>query len=334
MPSAAAEFLDALGRKSKLGRFYGFQLELLRQYLGNGQASGASTLGHIACPDDVPVKLVTIVENVFRGCITDLVDGSPELKRRAVRHITRNIPSKHIADVIFELDKGSFTLGQVIAKTLPCSRIEHVISAMEDIYGDAFKADLADSRERWTEDTGRYKDRFIGDLEATIEAVARLFAIRHILVHELPDHAPYDPGDLPGLVDHTQRFTDALTWAVTYKLHGPVPRTQSQMNAVAGQRAVATARELAKYFADEPLVTECLEDFSQHAVWNWFAHIVADARSGMSLGQVAAGTMASMLYSTALAQLNEWRLADLQAHPDRFDTETAKRLRAKWAARR
>lgn len=327
MSSLATQLLEILARAGRLGRHAGFLLNSLRHDVDRLDKKTSSSF-----LDYLPIRLVTILESCFRGTIKDLVEGKPEFKTNGLAYISK-ISNKHLTEIILNLDQRTFTLGDIISHTLPCSKVEDIIGAMESIYGKGFKVDLADSRERWIEDNGNYAAPFIQDVDVTFASIAKLFAVRHILVHELPQQSPYKHEELADFLEHTHCLTDALSWLVSYQLFGPVPRTQTMMNIVSGREASETAQELAKCVDQAPLVSECLEDYDQHSVWTRFAHLVADARSGLSLGRVAAGSISPTLYNVELARLNRWRLADLKAHPDRFSAEQRHRLEQRGNSR-
>lgn len=315
MSFSTTRLLEILARSKGRRRFAEFEIRNLQN-----EWSQKSQHSSWCLEDFTLIRLVTILENAFRGCIKELVDEDSDCKKRSVALITK-LPNKSIADVMLHIDQDIFTIGDIVSHTVNCGSLTDIVVGMESIYGDSFKTDVADSRERWIEDGGVYKAAFVADVDETFSSIARLFEVRHILVHELPRERPYKREELPKFLDHCNRFIKALSWLVTYKIRGVVPRTQSQKNVESWKRAEFAAGNLSQYFGNQPIISECVEDYHPHAVWNWFAHLASDARSGLSLGQFHSGTIAPVLYANALAQLNAWRLQYLKEHRDRFSLE-------------
>ena len=264
--------------------------------------------------DFIPIRIITVIETVFRDAARDLIDTIPECKQRAVRYLAK-LPSRDITEILLHLDQHSFTLGDLVCHILSCNSVSDIIAALDSIYGDNFKSELADSRERWLDDDGKYGPPFITDLNATLAIVSRIFSVRHILVHEMAREKPYDPSEIAVFLEHSSRFADALSWLTTYKLQGPVPRSSYYMRKMAQERAAVTYKELREQAPNNIIVSECLEDLDTNLIWSKFVHLVADARSGLT--KPASGTIAPLLYYGEVERLNRWRLEDIRDHPDR-----------------
>jgi hypothetical protein len=313
--SASSQIIEKLARSGKGTGFREYAIMALRN---SWTRIGKENAYYFS--DFIPVRLVTIIENSFKESIKRLIDEDDNCKLNALTYVSK-IPSKYIADILFHVDQDSFTTGDIVNYTLSCSNIEDIISAMQSIYGSTFKSDLSQSRERWIEDNGAYKDAFIKDIDSTFSTIQRVFEVRHILVHEMPLEKTYQVEELDGFFEHSIAFVSAMSWLVTFKINGIVPRTQMMMNKVSAERAQETLKELAETYGEPAVIPELLKGYDQHTVWNWFAHLAADARSGLSKGRSYSGSIAPTLYAGALARLNEWRLKDLKTYPDRFQLE-------------
>jgi hypothetical protein len=265
--------------------------------------------------DFVPIKLVTLLEVRFREQIRTLVNGDKNAKKLAGKLLSK-ISSKDLIDALIQIDERNFTSGDVVSIIVKCSRLSDIFSAMEELCNNTFKDALEKARENWIEAPGEI---FLTDPGETYKMVGRVFEVRHIVVHEHPQEAPYKFEELPAMIDHVALFSDALQWAVSTLLHGQVPRSQSTMNRMAWSELAKTEIDLLGFASKEVLVSECLEDYGVHHIWNHFCQRTADERSGLSLGRAASGSIAPMIYGFEAARLNKWRVSDLiQSGTTRF----------------
>ena len=140
-------------------------------------------------------------------------------------------------------------------------------------------------------------------------SLTRLYEVRHVLVHELPSLPAFDPSEVPLLAQAVSEFIEATDWVVVEALHGGVPRTQSTMNARAGEvlleeedkllAALSEARSL-NYMDDEALL-------NLQAGWTEWANAQAD----LVASQVEGGSMYSMIWASEKAELTRERVAQL-----------------------
>jgi hypothetical protein len=79
-------------------------------------------------------------------------------------------------------------------------------------------------------------------------------------------------GEAEALLQHSQHFAEALSWLVTNKLHGPVPRALSRMKRMAWEGAAFSYQELHEQMPKTVRVSECLEDCDADFVWHRFVH--------------------------------------------------------------
>ncbi|MDR3576836.1 MAG: hypothetical protein P4L50_23470 [Anaerolineaceae bacterium] len=325
MSSVSSQILEILSRSSRGGHehYEVMNLERAWQKLDKDQRWSFSRY--------IPIRLITLTEVCFKSNVKQLIDFDSEHKKRGLLYIAK-IPSKQIAEILFHVDQDSFTLGDIVSSTITCSSIEDIISTMNSIYGENFKSDVCNSRERWLEDKGVYKQPFIENFNVTIGFIARLFKIRHILVHEEPKEKPYSEDEFESFFEHVKFFTQALSWLVTFEQFGAVPRTQSAMNTVSWERASETLKILSEKYGEPAEIPEALKTFNQHDVWKYFVHLAADARSGLSLGRPFAGSISPLLYASEVARLNEWRIMDLEKNPDRFSQNEISNYLAKVAS--
>jgi uncharacterized protein YecT (DUF1311 family) len=75
-------------------------------------------------------------------------------------------------------------------------------------------------------------------------ALANLFEIRHIIVHEIPNKSPYIIQDIEKFLKSAREFSDAVEEEIQTKLHGKYPLTQLEMNIFAQTKADEADAEL------------------------------------------------------------------------------------------
>ena len=263
--------------------------------------------------DFIPIRLVTIMEVNFREAVKSLVDKDLNAKTKAAKLLAK-LPAKDTLDALLRIEAKAFTLGDLVAHVVSCNKMEDIFSVMDAIYNGNFRADLEQTTENWVDEVELVKPTLITEPNVTYQQVARTFSVRHILVHENPIQRPYDADEIETMIDHVKRFTGALSWLISTMMRGPVARTQQELNALAGKRKAESEKKLAEFIKTDTLVSECLEDFDCHLVWRRFVHLLADERSGLSLGSAISGSIAPFRYADEVAALNAWKVAEFEEY--------------------
>src|SRR3546814_10465061 len=92
--------------------------------------------------------------------------------------------------------------------------------------------------DRWaiTED-GRPAPLIFPNPQWARQQLGRLFAARHIIVHELPDDRSDEVADIADFVSATCQFVEAVDQYCDKLLHGDRPVTQLEMNFAADRKS-------------------------------------------------------------------------------------------------
>jgi uncharacterized protein YecT (DUF1311 family) len=146
----------------------------------------------------------------------------------------------------------------------------------------------------------------IKDLSVLRSTLARLFEVRHILVHEFPRSRPYKPGDIDLFLDAALDFTHATEETLLLAMYGRYPITQSDMTAQARSQAQAALNELDGVVQQIAKFSPSI--FEVQKLWDQFkdaeAHRVAEGFEG--------GTAHPMVYYFAASDLANNRTGQLR----------------------
>lgn len=266
--------------------------------------------------DLVPIRCVTVLEVSVRRSIAEAVNHGEPYTQRGIDMAARS-SAKNLVGAFSAVHGKKLTLGDFVAHGVSIGRMKEILSSLAAIFGDNIKDDLASSRERWTEDLrdGFEPQAFLPNLEETFRCLDRLLEVRHIVVHEHPRDRPYKIDDLPLFVENTRNFVEALHWVWVARAFDTIPRTQGEMNKVAGQEAAEVQNELdelrggtTKVFQDPKTPKDEIE---YH--WDRFCDLSAQMEAGYFEPEpYAHGTMAPLLYASVSAQFIRWRISYLK----------------------
>jgi uncharacterized protein YecT (DUF1311 family) len=156
---------------------------------------------------------------------------------------------------------------------------------------------------------GAPKRPIIDDVDTLRAVIVRLFECRHILVHELPDAAPYEVGNVDRFIAMTDQLLRATNGYVAWLLHGDYPLPQSDMNAQAGEAAAAADKQLVGLVQRIREETQ-REDFDKaQAAWEAYRAAEADFRTDWESG----GSIRPLLHASAMEDLTRERMRALEA---------------------
>ena len=223
--------------------------------------------------------------------------------------------------MLLRIDGRQMTVGDVVSNVMGCSRISDIFSNLEELCGSSSRDDIANATECWIEVPSIERVKIITSPDDCFAGIERLFECRHIIVHEHPSNRPYDIDELDQMFVNTEQFASALSWFATAKIHGDVPRAQMTMNRQAYDAATKEQEVLYKHIDPPPYVSELMDEYDHHCVWYWFEHLMADARSGLSLGRYVSGSIAPSIYWSEISRLEKWRIGDLARFSDFFPAD-------------
>lgn len=231
------------------------------------------------------VSLVTAVEVFFRLTIAELIDtGAPYADR--AEGLSRNI--KFDLDTIRALQGKKFTIGEVIGQSLSLQSLDAVCSAMKTLTEQNFLPELAKVRDRWQVEIFEKPDvPIIADIEPVARHISVLFQKRHIVVHELPRHAPFSRADVSDFLKATGSFLSASNWYVSNLIDPNAPLQQTPMTIAAGQRAQAAQKQLEALISRAVALVrkDRLEKFrAEQSAWEAYRDAAAEFASSIYEG--------------------------------------------------
>ncbi|MEO9337346.1 lysozyme inhibitor LprI family protein [Mesorhizobium sp. SB112] len=247
--------------------------------------------------DFVPMRTVTIVEVFVRDVVRELVDSGDTYLQRA-EQLSKG------ARLDFALLSGlqgkKISVGDLIAHTISINEPARIIAYLESLIPN-FVAKLKTSHERWTEERNGWPLKpIIRDYDAMMRQLTKLFAVRHILTHELPIEPPFDPAEIEKYLVAAKEFVEATDWVMVGEIHGSVPRTQLAMNIAAGETVEAIEAEMSSLLEaikKKGDVSSELLHASQSA-WEEFSRREADLRASL----VEGGSMYGMIWASTRAE--------------------------------
>jgi uncharacterized protein YecT (DUF1311 family) len=254
----------------------------------------------------VPIRIVTILEVFARYWIEMLVDhGAPYVERAA----KLRIDFKFDYAIATSLQGGAVTLGQLLAHNVGLNRIEAFANVFDILLEDDFFAALSKTRDRWEmKQKGEDAPPIIGDVGTIRRNLARLFEVRHILVHEFPNKKPHRVEEVKEFLTAAMAFVHAADEELSYTLHGNQPITQMEMNFAAAERSDAAKKELEKLCAEIERVSDSNTIRRVQERWQAFT----DAEAAREAEGVGGGSMYPMVYSGAVEELTRARIEVLK----------------------
>lgn len=239
----------------------------------------------------IPIRLVTTLEVYLRGVIAELINGREEYFERGER-LAKGVK----IDLAFaaHVDRRELTIGDFVAHAVSLNSVDSVLNVLDTLLG-SFTSKLKVSHPRWSEEADDWPlPPIIEDYDTMVAALARLYEVRHVLTHELPQIPVLDPEEVEDLAAAAKMFIGATDWVVIEALHGAIPRTQTTMNISAHEdlrqeeiMLAETLREVAALGVD-PEALQAL----QKGWMEW-----ADAQAALVASQVEGGSMYPMMFA-------------------------------------
>jgi len=257
--------------------------------------------------DFVPIKLVTILEVLVQDCVKQLIDhGEPYLGRSKRLLQSLRIDFEYLAAV----HGRKITVGDLASHTISVSSLDNVIASLSELL-PSFKQQLLTIHDRVEVAFGDEPAKpIVADFDELARTLGRLFTVRHIVVHELPERRPYDIDDLPKFVSACATFCRALEQLVATELLGDYPMTQVDMNVDAANRLELAKQKLGEILAQVQTSADvdlkALE--ASQSAWSDFAKREAELHAS----QVEGGSMYPMVFSGALEELVTQRTSQLR----------------------
>jgi uncharacterized protein YecT (DUF1311 family) len=257
--------------------------------------------------DFIPIRLATIMEVYVRETVRELIDSNSKYMDRS-EPLTKNI--KLDFPLLKSLQGKRVSLGDIVAHSLPVSSLTHILSIYETLFLD-FKAKLTESRERWIEDRNLSSSPpILDDANRVLSIVGRIFEVRHIVTHEMPNQSPYAIAEIPEFLTSTRDFLSATDWLLVGETKGDVPRTQMAMNMSAGEDLNLAMQEMTEVVTDVRTRGEVDNQALEASQKAWETY--ADAEADLHAALVQGGSMYPMVWASQKALITRARIEALR----------------------
>ncbi len=305
-----AEISEIRSRKGKYGSKYRAEetISSLHRRLSSTEANVEI--------EYVPIRLVTAIEVFIRECVANLVDfGEPYTTR--VKSISKNFKFD------FELTKSivekRVSFGELISHIIAVNSISDIDALLSDLTNSNLVELLSGVTDRWNVEVLRDPpEPIIDDVDAIKATLQRLFEVRHVLVHELPEQPPCDDVEVRAFVSATSAFTAALREVVDTLIYGRYALTQLEMNEEAKVSAENVDISLASRLQTIDPDGSNNRFQAAQACWMAFRESEATYVSRMDMDRVSRGSIAPLIYWSSWERLTKERIDWLTDH---FDDE-------------
>jgi uncharacterized protein YecT (DUF1311 family) len=257
-----------------------------------------------------PVALVAVTEGYFRMTCQEIVDaGEPYLTN------SERLASSFRLDysVLRALHGKSVSIGELVAHSIPLSRLDHVDSALSSLLGFSFLDRLRTVTDRWAHEVrGEPAAPMLPSPNETYRLVARAFELRHIVCHEIASAYSIEHEEVAAGFEACLSFLRASDELVSETLRPGSPLTQAEMNAAAGQSLYESELKLESAVVElrAKLEGEELAAFDR-AQQQWRAYCAALA--DFEAFEVSGGTMWPTVHAGAAEAEVKRRTAEIQA---------------------
>lgn len=180
-----------------------------------------------------PVALVAVIEGYFRMTCQEIVDAGEPYLTNAER-----LASSFRLDysALRALHGRSVSIGELVAHSVPLSRLDHVDSAMSTLVGFPFLDKLRTISNRWAHEVrGEPAAPMLANPKEIYGLVARAFELRHIVCHEIASAYSIEHEEVASSFEACLIFLRASDELVSETLRPGSPLTQSEMNTAAGE---------------------------------------------------------------------------------------------------
>ncbi|MGH0001584.1 lysozyme inhibitor LprI family protein [Pseudovibrio ascidiaceicola] len=255
----------------------------------------------------IPMRISTCIEVYVRETVQELVDlGEPYSE--AASKLVRNAK----LDLLFatHLAGKKLSVGDFVAHAVSINSIEAVLSSLSTLIVD-FTSRLKTAHPRWDEEVSSWPLKpIIDDFDETISILAKMFEVRHILTHELPDASIVKDLDIDQLCEAATTFVEACDWVVLSEQHNSVPRTQIAMNISAGEKMREVEDEVKILISEAKDLSGISEVSLANVQKHWQEFATAEAN--LFASQVEGGSLQPLMFAEAMIELSKDRAKQLR----------------------
>ena len=159
--------------------------------------------------DQLITKIVTIIEVSTRSFVAELIDRGEGYAEKIPVLMKQNDVKLDFA-IAQALLKKRVTLGQIVSHDLSLSKVENVYAAFKCFIDDdiiSINDNIVEQRKGALLNIEMNK---VSDATSLRRTIARLFEVRNIIVHELPDERPYVESEIAGFIIYAREFVDVI----------------------------------------------------------------------------------------------------------------------------
>lgn len=248
--------------------------------------------------DLMPIRAVTLLEVFTRQWVAEMIDaGDPYVERAAAWK--RDL--RFDTSVWLALHGKRVTLGELFSHQLSINSLADIESVVSALLGHSLFDQVKTVYSRLQVEIHQQpKTPIVSDLVQLRRLLVRLFEVRHIIVHELPERSPLTAEETDEFPSAALKFALAVDEVLERALYGDVPLTQFDMNEQAGASLRRIEQELADVIVDSGLSNE--EEFQGVLA---AVKVYTDAYAAWSSGvnNPGRGTIAPLLFAGAKESL-------------------------------
>lgn len=258
--------------------------------------------------DFIPIRLVTILEVFTRGWIATLVDAGEPYVQRARELVGGSVEFDF--EVVRALVGKQVSIGELVSHSVSINQLSDLEAIFTTLIGDKIFLKIAKLPDRWASEVEGVFDPIIADVDDTRRSLAALFAIRHIVVHEMPLGKPYQTDEVDGFIAATKHFVHAVDQFLDTMLNGNFPLQQQPMNAEAWRQAEEKDVELTAWIDSQETVNS--SPLFNQAQESWVAFRHAQSQYVAGYDQEWPGTIAPLLAATEYKRMTVARLDEIK----------------------
>lgn len=235
-----------------------------------------------------------------------LIEHGPPYDERA---IDLKVNIKYDLPLVRSLHGQKISLGFLISNNISLSEIAAISAIFSILVQTDFFHWLSNVRYRTLlEHEPDGGGPIVTDMDKLKRTLARIFEVRHILVHEFPDKLPFATAEINEMLDAVDNLISAADEGFTQLLYGLYPINQQAMNQKAREESKAIEEELDRLVDDVAKKSESDTIRKVQQAWRAFAEAEADRNAEGFTG----GTAYPLFHHTALKVLASDRFRQLQ----------------------
>lgn len=260
----------------------------------------------------IPIRIVTALEVFTRECVAELIDsGEPYISR--ARDIVKNL--KFDFEITRSLVDKRVSFGELASHVMSFNSISDIDFVLSVLTDTPFDKLLESVTKRWNvEILGEPADPIVSDVPALRASIQRIFEVRHVLVHEMPELEPFSKYEIEKFIESGLNFTEALGEVVGTLIHGQYPLTQLEMNEQAQESANIADEKLAIFLNKIDPGKRAKRFQISQKIWEQFRESESVYLSRMDKDRAERGSIAPLIYWGTWEEITLERINWIERH--------------------